>query len=73
MAYRIYYWFAGTDPHRIGGPWWYQDFNTKKERHGFLSAMRTFLYKYAVVEDKLLIHHDKMKIKPPMSTAILGD
>jgi hypothetical protein len=36
---RLYWWFKGTDPARIGGPWWCKDFKTREEALAHMGEM----------------------------------
>lgn len=48
IYYRLYFWFAGVSPDRIGGPWWHRDFKTEGARVDFLLVAQPFLCKYAM-------------------------
>lgn len=39
MKHRLYYWFKGADPARIGGPWWCKDFDTREDALAHLADM----------------------------------
>jgi len=36
---RLYWWFKGADPKRIGGPWWCKDFETRDKALDHLEDM----------------------------------
>lgn len=66
---RLYFWFKGAPEYRIGGPWWYRDFETDEKLHGFLSDAFRFLKSYAITEGEELLL--AWNIRPPKSATIL--
>lgn len=69
---RLYWWARGAPQDRLGGPWWYQDFTTDRERQAFLDDLRPFLYKWAFT-DAAEGALEPMSIYPPKSAEIRGD
>ena len=62
--YRVYWWVKGAPEDRPGGPWWYNDFNTTKQRLDFIEPFRASLHKMVFYEGEPILH-DPMQIYPP--------
>ena len=39
--FRLYYWLEGTPEDRIGGPWWYLDFESEHERREYYHLQKS--------------------------------
>lgn len=71
MKYRLYYWFKGASPDRMGGPWWYRDFEVPGKRTRFLSDTQDFLHAWAAEDGADLPNFDLLyQIKPPLGVEI---
>ena len=77
MIYRLYYWYKNAPADRPGGPWWYKDFKTVKERLDFLICIKLFICKYARInfennfENIIKYRHNPLEIKPPKECQII--
>lgn len=66
--YRIYYWFLGTPADRPGGPWWYRDFSSLRQRIEFLEALKPRLHAYALTNESIPLALDS--IRPPLGQIV---
>lgn len=64
---RIYFWFKGADPNRLGGAWWYKDFRSmnRNEIESFIDCMKPFCIEIKKIVANRLKDHDPMEICPP--------
>lgn len=71
MKYRLYYWFQGTPQSRVGGPWWYRDFDSGVERDSYLHDTKPFLHAYSMVDGQDLPKHPPMEISPAIHLSVM--
>ena len=65
MRYRIYWWVRGTPEDRLGGPWWYKDFDSQLAQFAAVQFLRRFCEKVYMLSGTDMPKHKMLSIRPP--------
>ncbi len=64
MKYRVYYRYLGAPLERLGGPWWYRDFDSDTTRKQYIENFPDSVAEYRLLDSAELPQHHYMMICP---------